>query len=444
MTETITSNFGSFDENQPPSQELVDDCVHCGFCLSTCPTFVLWGEEMDSPRGRIYLMRSALEGADINDAMVEHFDNCLGCMSCMTACPSNVQYDQLITATKGQVERLHRRSFTERLKREIVFAIFPYPSRLRVVRGFLRLYQRSGASTLVHRLGLMKLAPPFLRTMESIAPTITDRNDIAERTPAEGSSRGTVGLLIGCVQGAFFPHVNEATVRVLTAEGFNVVAPRAQGCCGALSAHSGRASEAQKFARALIDCFDNAGVTTVIVNSAGCGSSMKEYAHLLAGDRNYQDRALRFAENTMDIAEFLAAVEPVATRHPLNVRIAYHDACHLGHAQRVRDQPRALLGQIPGVTIAEITEGEICCGSAGVYNIFKPEPAAQLGARKAEHVAETHADLLIAANPGCSMQIAAALVRKGIHLPSAHTIELLDASIRQVPIDRFIAALPTA
>ena len=441
MTRSTTSGLGSFDRDNPPSRELVDDCVHCGFCLATCPTFVLWGEEMDSPRGRIYLMRAALDGAPINDSMVGHFDNCLGCMSCLTACPSSVKYDQLINATRGQIERRYRRPWRDRLKRELVFALFPYPRRLSVVRIFLRLYQRSGAQGLVARLGLMNVAPLFLRTMESIAPVIGERTVIPGLSLAKGTRRGSVGLLTGCVQGAFFPRVNEATVRVLTAEGFDVVSPTGQGCCGALSAHSGRLKEARRFARRLIDKFERAGVDTIIVNSAGCGSSMKEYAHLLAGDRKYQRRAERFATNTRDVAEFLAEIEPVADRHPLEIEIAYHDACHLGHAQRVKIQPRKVLNQIPGIDLREIADGELCCGSAGVYNIFQPEPAHELGLRKADQVALTGARLLVAANPGCTMQIASALERRGTPLPVAHTIELVDASIRNLGADKFLKGL---
>lgn len=438
MTVSKASGLGSFDSDHPPSRELVDDCVHCGFCLSTCPTFVLWGEEMDSPRGRIYLMRAALDGAPINDSMVEHFDNCLGCMSCLTACPSSVQYDQLISATRGQIERTYKRPWKEKLKRELVFALFPYPRRLRVVRSFLRLYQRSGMQRIVRQLGLLNIAPTFLRTMESIAPAIGVREDIPSLSASHGTKRGTVGLLTGCVQGAFFPRVNEATVRVLNAEGFDVVAPKGQGCCGALSAHTGRLKEARDFAKRLIDTFERTGVTTVIVNSAGCGSSMKEYTHLLAGDRRYQERAERFANNTKDIAEFLAEINPLADRHPLEIAIAYHDACHLGHAQRVKSQPRKILAQVPGIDLKEIADGELCCGSAGVYNIFRPEPARVLGQRKAEQVAITGASLLVAANPGCTMQIAAALERRGTPLPVAHTIELIDASIRNLGVEEFL------
>jgi glycolate oxidase iron-sulfur subunit len=441
MAQISVSPFGSFDENHPPSQALVDDCVHCGFCLPACPTFVLWGEEMDSPRGRIYLMRSALDGAEINAEMVTHFDSCLGCMSCVTACPSGVQYDALIEATRGQVERHFRRPFSERLKRSLVFSLFPYPHRLQKVRFVLRIYQRSGLANMVDKLHLLRLAPPFLRTMESIAPTIGPKTPIPPHTPALGVRRGTVGLLTGCVQGAFFPQVNEATVRVLSAEGYDVVAPTSQGCCGALSAHSGRVDEARQFARNLIDTFERAQVAVIIVNSAGCGSSMKEYAQLLSGDRNYRDRAAKFAQNTMDVAEFLAGVSPVAPRHPLALRVAYHDACHLGHAQRIKDQPRTLLHHIPGLSIAEINEGEICCGSAGVYNIFQTDAADELGKRKAENVAKTRANLLVAANPGCSMQISAALEKRGEKLPTAHTIEVLDASIRNESIVDFLGRL---
>ena len=441
MSISKASGLGSFDSDHPPSRELVDDCVHCGFCLSTCPTFVLWGEEMDSPRGRIYLMRAALDGAPISDSMVGHLDNCLGCMSCLSACPSSVHYDQLITATRGQIERRYKRPRSERLKRELVFAVFPYPRRLRVVRTFLRLYQRSGMRGIVGRLGLLNMAPPFVRTMESIAPTIGERTEIAQLSVAGATKRGTVGLLTGCVQGAFFPKVNEATVRVLTAEGFDVLAPKSQGCCGALSAHTGRLKEARGFAKRLIDSFERAGVSTVIVNSAGCGSSMKEYTHLLAGDRRYQERAERFAHNTKDIAEFLAEIDPIADRHPLPIEIAYHDACHLGHAQRVKSQPRKVLAQIPGIDLKEIADGELCCGSAGVYNIFRPDPARELGRRKADQVALTGAELLVAANPGCTMQIAAALSSRGTPLPVAHTIELVDASIRNLAVDEFISGL---
>ena len=237
-------------------------------------------------------------------------------------------------------------------------------------------------------------------------------------------------MLLGCVQREFFPGVNAATARVLAAEGFDVVAPASQGCCGALSAHSGREAEAQRFARALIDELDRAGVDFVVVNSAGCGSSMKEYAELLADDPSYAQRARAFAARVRDVAEVLVEVGPVAPRHPLPVTVAYHDACHLGHAQGIRSQPRELLRGIPGLELREVADPELCCGSAGIYNLLHPGPARELGDRKAATVLRTGAQLLVTANPGCLMQVASAIERAGGAMALAHTVEVLDASIR--------------
>jgi glycolate oxidase iron-sulfur subunit len=269
--------------------------------------------------------------------------------------------------------------------------------------------------------------------MEGVAPTIRSRTSLPERLPAQGTRRAVVGMLTGCVQREFFPGVNDATARVLVAEGCDVVVPQSQGCCGALSVHSGRKAEAQKFARRLLDSFADAGVEWVVVNSAGCGSSMKEYAELLADDPHYAEAAAGFAAKVRDITELLVELGPVATRHPLPVTVAYHDACHLAHAQGVRTPPRDLLGAIPELTVVEIGEGGMCCGSAGVYNLLNPRPARQLGDRKAEHVAATGADLLVTANPGCLLQISSALSRAGTSMPTAHTVEVLDASIAGHP-----------
>jgi glycolate oxidase iron-sulfur subunit len=425
---------GAFDDHHPPSAELVSDCVHCGFCLPTCPTYALWGEEMDSPRGRIYLMRSGLEGEPMTDSMVQHFDACLGCMACVTACPSGVQYDRLIEATRAQVERHHERTPKDRALRNAVFALFPYPRRLRALRGPLRAYQRSGLPRVVRRSGLLERLAPRLAVMESLAPPLEKRERLPERVPAVGTRRAVVGLLTGCVQGEFFPGVNAATARVLAAEGCDVIVPRRQGCCGALSVHNGREDEARRFARRTIDTFERAGVDTVVVNAAGCGSSMKEYADLLADDPAYAERAERLAGRVRDVSEFLAELGPVAPRHPLEVSVAYHDACHLGHAQGVRAQPRALLRQIPGLELREIPEAALCCGSAGIWNVLNPEPARELGDRKAANIAATGASLLVTANPGCLMQVAASLDRRGARLGMAHTVEVLDASIRGLPV----------
>ncbi len=431
----------AFDAHHPPSAELVSDCVHCGFCLPACPTYTLWGEEMDSPRGRIYLMNEGLQGEPLSDSMVEHFDACLGCMACVTACPSGVQYDKLIEATRSQVERRYERSRADRALRAAIFALFPYPRRLRLMRGPLRLHQRSGLSRLLRRTGILDRLSPTLASMERLAPPLSAAEPVPTFTPAAGTKRGTAGLLLGCVQREFFPGVNAATARVLAAEGFDVLAPATQGCCGALSAHNGREAEAQGFARDLVDTFERAGVDHIVVNSAGCGSTMKEYADLLADDPTYAERARTFAGKVRDVSEIIAEAGPVAPRHPLPVAVAYHDACHLSHAQGVRAQPRELLRGIPDLELREIAEGDLCCGSAGIYNILNPVAARELGDRKAGNVAATGADLLVTANPGCLMQVASALERRGASLALAHTVEVLDASIRGLDPDRLGAAL---
>lgn len=420
----------AFDDHRPPDAGLISDCVHCGFCLPTCPTYALWGEEMDSPRGRIHLMAQGLDGEPMTDSMVGHIDACLGCMACVTACPSGVAYDKLITATRAQVERRHPRSRSERALRAGIFAVFPYRRRLGALRGPLRAYQRSGLEKLLRRSGLLERLPQPLRTMATLLPPIAPVVELPARMPAAGQRRGTVALLTGCVQQAFFSGVNAATARVLVAEGFDVVVPAAQRCCGALSEHSGREEEAKEFARRSIDTFGPLDADALVINSAGCGTSVKDYGELLADEPAYREAAAALAARTFDIAEFLAGRESIATRHRLDVKIAYHDACHLGHAQGIRAEPRRLLAAIPGVEVVEIADADLCCGSAGVYNLLAPEAAAELGDRKAGTVAATGADLLVAANPGCTLQIAAALRRRGVELPVAHTVDVLDASLR--------------
>ncbi|MQA11316.1 MAG: glycolate oxidase subunit GlcF [Pseudonocardiaceae bacterium] len=431
MTENSAPDvFGAFDAQHPPQRELIDDCVHCGFCLPACPTYDLWGEEMDSPRGRIYLMKEGLEGEPMSDSMVGHFDNCLGCMACVTACPSGVQYGTLITETRAQVERQHKRGRGERLLRGIIFSTFPYPRRLKAMRGALALYQRLRIDKLLRRSGLLAKLPENLQVMESLAPPISRTTKLGRHVPAQRNRRATVGMITGCVQGAFFPDVNVATARVLAAEGCDVVIPKPQGCCGALSEHSGREQEAVKFARKLLDTFEEADVDYVVINSAGCGSALKEYPRLLRDDPDYAERAERFSARVRDISELLTELGPVAERHPLPVQIAYHDACHLSHGQGIRSQPRELLAAVPELEIREINRAELCCGSAGVYNLLQPRAARELGDRKAENVLATGASMLVTANPGCSMQIRNALERRGEQLPMAHTVQILDASIR--------------
>ncbi|AKU16529.1 (Fe-S)-binding protein [Luteipulveratus mongoliensis] len=431
--------IGAFDDHHPPSQELIDDCVHCGFCLTTCPTYSLWGEEMDSPRGRIHLMKTGLEGEPLTDEMVGHFDACLGCMACVTSCPSGVQYDRLIEQTRAQVERNHERPASEKALRAAIFALFPYPRRLRAIRGPLRLTQRTGVDRWLRRSGLVERLSPHVAAMQQLAPSLGAREPLPQRIPAQGEKRATVALLTGCVQREFFPGVNSATARVLAAEGCEVVVPPSQGCCGALSSHSGREDEAKSFARKTIETFERAGVDFVVVNSAGCGSAMKDYEFLLSDDEEptgvASSRVEAFRAKVRDLSEVLVELGPRAIRHPIPLTVAYHDACHLGHAQGIRSQPRELLAGIPQLEVKEIADAALCCGSAGVYNILQPEPAKELGERKARNVLATGAELLVTANPGCLMQISSAITGLGHQMALAHTAEVLDASIRGLAPD---------
>ncbi|MEV0418804.1 (Fe-S)-binding protein [Streptosporangium canum] len=406
--------------------ELINDCVHCGFCLPTCPTYILWGEEMDSPRGRIHLMRQHVEGTPLTPEMAGHFDACLGCMACVTACPSGVRYDRLIEQTRAEVERTHVRRPDDRALRAVVFQLFPYPRRLRAMRLPLRL-----SAGLRRRIApRLERINPSMAAMAELAPAVPARVRLPRRVEARGRRRATVGMLTGCVQGEFFPQVNAATARVLALEGCEVVIPPSQGCCGALSLHSGLQGQAERFARRTIAAFERAGVDTVVVNAAGCGSTMKEYAEILEGEWADRARAIR----TVDLTEYLAELGPAAERHPLPLTVAYHDACHLAHAQGIRSQPRQLLTAIPDLELREISESSICCGSAGTYNLFQPEAARELGDRKAERVLATGADLLVSANPGCTMQITSAIRRRGVGaLPVAHIAQVLDASLRGLP-----------
>jgi glycolate oxidase iron-sulfur subunit len=385
---------------------------------------------MDSPRGRIYLMKQVLDGQPLNDTVATHMDNCLGCMSCVTACPSGVKYDALIESTRAEVEKAVRRRPSQRALRAMIFSLFPYPRRLAAMRVPLRAYQKLGLMRAVRRSKVLDRLPPSVAAMEELLPPLTAKERVPPVTPAVGEKRARVGMLLGCVQREFFPGVNAATARVLSAEGCEVVAPPGQACCGALSLHIGREAEALRRARKLIAVFEAQNVDAIVVNAAGCGSSMKDYGRLLAGDPMWAQRAAEFSAKCKDVSEILVELGPVAKRHPIRAVAAYHDACHLGHAQGVRSQPRQLLAGIPELEIREIADPDICCGSAGVYNVIKPEPARELGDRKAANVAATGASLLITANPGCLMQVDSALRRQGTSIKLAHTVEVLDASIR--------------
>jgi glycolate oxidase iron-sulfur subunit len=429
-----------FDMHHPPDRELIDDCVHCGFCLPTCPTYVLWGEEMDSPRGRIYLMKLGSDGAvALDQTTVQHFDSCLGCMACLTSCPSGVQYDKLIEATRSQIERNYQRDLPDGLFRRMIFELFPHPKRLKLIALPLWFYRRSGLRGLVHKLGILQWLPERLRALESLLPAYSLAAvdpAVAEVIPAHGERRMRVGMLLGCVQRVFYGDVNAATIRVLTAEGCEVVVPKTQGCCGALMVHAGQETHAVTMAKRMIDAFETADVEVVVINAAGCGSTLKEYGHLLRDDNEYAERAKRFSEKCKDISEMLTMLPARAERKPIPLTIAYHDACHLQHAQRIRNEPRQILRNIPGLQIVEIPEAAICCGSAGIYNLVEPGPAQQLGDRKVQHILTTGAQAIVSSNPGCLLQITSGLERAGKPLPTFHMIELIDASIRGTLPDR--------
>jgi glycolate oxidase iron-sulfur subunit len=428
---TKPAGASAFDAHHPPSSEIIEKCVHCGFCLPVCPTYVLWGQEMDSPRGRIYLMKLASEGAaEMNSHWVSHFDTCLGCMACMPACPSGVDYGKLIEATRAQIERKTERSLAEKLQRRFMFETFTRPDRLRWLRLPLLAYQKSGLQAIVRGSGLLKLLPKGMRVMEALLPKIGPNEAVAEITPAVGTTRRRVALLLGCVQREFFPQVNAATARVLAAEGCEVVAPPVQPCCGALLVHAGEEAAALELAKKMIDAFERSNVDTIVTNAAGCGSNVKEYGHLLRDDPEYAERAKQFAAKCKDVSEVLSDLEPRAARHPLKLRVAFHDSCHLQHAQGVRSQPRALLSNIPELELAEISESAICCGSAGIYNLVQPDAANALGDRKAQLIAPLNADVVATGNPGCLLQLQSSLARLGKSTSVVHTIQLLDASIR--------------
>jgi len=411
----------AFDSHRPPEPSIIEDCVHCGFCLDSCPTYVLWGAEADSPRGRIVLMDEGLQEAEeLSPEMVTHFDRCLGCMACVTACPSGVRYDRLIERVRPQVERHHSRSTAEQALRLLLFETLPHPKRLRALAPMLAAGRKLGAERLPGRVAILaKVAPR--KSLKEIR-----RSRIPERTAPVGPLRGRVGLLLGCVQRVFFAEVHRATVGALAAEGFEVLAPAVPDCCGALELHSGEEEAAVARAAATVAAFSSLGpLDHVVVNAAGCGAAMKEYGELLG-----TPEARSFSARVRDITELLAEVKPRAPRGPVPLRVVYHDACHLAHAQGVRAQPRSLLRGIPGLELLEVpVQPEICCGSAGIYNLVQPQAAAELGAMKARNLIDTGAEAIAAGNPGCAAQLDMHLRELGHPLPIHHPVELVWRSI---------------
>jgi glycolate oxidase iron-sulfur subunit len=393
----------------------IESCVHCGFCLPACPTYRELGEEMDSPRGRIFLMKSALEGSLTVAETLPFVDRCLACLGCVTACPSGVPYGELVSAYRAHAETSRTRPPMAKVRRTLVQQTLPHPGRFRVAATLGR------AARPLH--GLM---PAALRPMLALLPEqLPAAQPLPAFYPAQGARRARVALLAGCVQQALDPDINWATLRVLAANGVETVIPAEQGCCGALDIHIGSTQRAQAFARRNLRGFPQ-DVDAVVTNAAGCGSGMHEYPVLFAGQPEAEE-ATAFAQRTVDVSVFLAElgiVMPPPLPQPL--KVAYHDACHLAHAQGVTQPPRSLLRAIPNLTLLEIPEGELCCGSAGTYNMEQPEIAARLGQRKARNILPTGADAVVAGNIGCLVQIATHLKAAGRPLAIYHTMQLLD------------------
>jgi glycolate oxidase iron-sulfur subunit len=402
----------------------IDECVHCGFCLDSCPTYVLWAAEADSPRGRIVLLDAAIAGGGtLSEETVAHLDACLGCLACVSACPSGVRYDELIERARPEVEAQHRRPTSDRLLRAMLFATLPNPRVLRALAPIMSLGRRA-ADVLPGRLAsLAKLVPPP-------RPTDRSRAELPERTPPRAEFRGRVVLLLGCVQRVLFADVHRASIGVLAAEGWEVLAPRLPDCCGALELHAGELDRALRRARDTVEAISALGdVDYVVVNAAGCGAAMKRYGTLLG-----TSAARTFSARVRDISELIAAEPARALRGRLPMRVVYHDACHLRHAQQISDEPRAMLRAIPGLELLEVAaEPDVCCGSAGIYNLVAPGPAAQLGERKARRLIETGADVVAAGNPGCAAQLSRHLCELGSGMPVYHPVELLWRSIQATP-----------
>ncbi len=429
----VDPDGSAFDQLDRPDPELYLDCVHCGFCLPTCPTYVVLGNEMDSPRGRIHLIRSASEGKiGITDSFVKHMDLCLLCRNCETVCPSGVKFGFLMEAARGQIERGYNQTPADRRFRNHILSTFTDLGRLSTLSSLLRFYQRSGLQRAVRASGILRLFGR-LGKMESLLPFVPDqrlREKIPEVIAAKGEKRGRAGLLLGCVQRFFFPQTNLATARVLSECGYEVVIPKEQACCGSLSVHEGEREIGKEMARKTIEVFDRAGVDLIVVNSAGCGSVMKEYWELLRSDPDYAERAEAFSKKVRDVSQVLAEVPFAGRLKELNLTVTYHDACHLAHGQRVRQEPRKILQAIPGLQLIELKESDFCCGSAGVYNLLHPDLAQEFLDRKIDRIKETGAEVVVSGNPGCALQIEKGIRERGLDIRVVHTVELLDWSFR--------------
>jgi glycolate oxidase iron-sulfur subunit len=422
---TIVESHGSAG----PAQADLDRCVHCGLCLNACPTYRELGQEMDSPRGRIYQMNQVANGAPITPDYIRHIDLCLGCRGCETACPSGVPYGRLIEAARAHLEQHRKRGLISRWARALLLKrLLSSRSLLQIAGAGLYLYQASGVQQILRVSGLVKLLGP-LGDIEALAPTAEVPfffPQIGKTFPAEGERRFRVAFLAGCVANVAFARLNEATVRVLQKNGCEVVIPPAQGCCGALALHGGLWEEACRLARAEVDAAPAEEYDAILTNAAGCGSTLKEYGELLAEDQAYREKAQRFTGKVKDITEFLASIELSPAMQPVDAVVTYQDSCHLAHGQKITSAPRKLIRSVPGVTFREMPNADTCCGSAGTYNLLENEMATRILEHKMEKANATGASILLSANPGCLLQLRAGVRLHGHGQRVMHVVELLD------------------
>jgi glycolate oxidase iron-sulfur subunit len=422
-----------FDDIERPQDDKISACIHCGLCLDKCPTYRTLGVEMDSPRGRVYLIKAVNEGRlGMTPNFVEHMYLCLDCRACETACPSNVQFGDLMERARGQIERHVRRSRRERWIRRLVFReLFPYPWRMAQLFAALRWYQRLGLQALLRRLRLFDLLPERLQCMEAMLPCLP-RRSFTRATPemvqGEAPTRQQVGFFSGCVMNHLFADVHHATQRVLQINGYDIWTSPQQVCCGALHMHAGERDMARQLARRNIAAFERQGVDVIVNNAAGCGAQLKAYGELLQDDAEFAERAHRFSDKVQDISECLAQAPLRGPLGPLAKRVAYDDPCHLLHAQGVQHPPRALLQQIPALQLVPVTDADFCCGAAGIYNITHYDLSMQILARKMNHLKAAHPDIITTGNPGCMMQLRTGVAQAKLKIPVLHPIELLDMS----------------
>ena len=414
-----------------PDYTEILNCMHCGLCLPTCPTYELTGRERSSPRGRISLVKGVADGRlEVSLTFAKEMYFCLGCLACQTACPAGVPYHRLLEVARAQIAEQQPGSVFTRLGRRLAFLTFEHVALLRLAGWFIRAYQRSGLQDLVRRSRLLKLLPGRLHDLEGLLPPLADHCSsatVAELTSAVGQRRATVGMLLGCVMDVMCAAENEATVRVLTRNHCDVFSPKDLDCCGALHAHAGDMTRARELAQRIIMRFEEHGVDAVVLNSAGCGAAMKDYGHWLADDPEWADRAAAFSAKVYDLTEWLATygLEREGLR-PLDLKVTYHEACHLHHAQGVAQPPRDVIKELPGIEFIELPESTWCCGSAGVYNITHLPESLQLLDRKMGHVAETGAEVVITGNPGCLLQLQYGVRRNHVDAQAIHTVTLLD------------------